>query len=294
MPDAEFQPQATDDLAYLYVGALQVLGLACFIILIAKVHRIPQARRRGLVEGWPIGWVDFGLFLWLIFLAVVVLGAGFDLILASLSDDLDDSDAWHNIAGGAGMQVGILAVFGYYLVARSEWFRPNRPNTRQISAWRSLAIGVFLFLASFPVILLTGYGWALVIEFLNQIGWSIPYEPQPVVEILSGETTVMVRIVLVLMATVSAPIVEELLFRGAIYRFLKGRLSTMSAVALSAALFAAVHFNFAGFAPLFVLGGFLCLSYEISGNLQTPILLHTIFNANSLILLSMLPEWLTG
>ena len=88
-----------------------------------------------------------------------------------------------------------------------------------------------------------------------------------------------------LLAIVGAPIVEELVFRGSLYRFLKFRMSKTSAVLISAGVFASIHSNLTGFFPLLILGIFLCLSYEISGNLKVPILMHAIFNLNSVFLI---------
>ena len=87
-----------------------------------------------------------------------------------------------------------------------------------------------------------------------------------------------------------APIVEELIFRACIYRFLKGQMSILLAQLCSAALFAVVHANLLSFAPLLLVGILLARNYERSGNLLIPILFHAFFNAFSLIMLLIISQ----
>ena len=89
----------------------------------------------------------------------------------------------------------------------------------------------------------------------------------------------------VLMAVVLAPLAEEWLFRAGLYRFLKGRCSPWLAAIISASCFSFMHFNLASLLPLVVLALVLTYAYELSGSLRLPILVHAMFNANTMLIL---------
>ena len=95
---------------------------------------------------------------------------------------------------------------------------------------------------------------------------------------------------LVIFAIVLAPIIEEIIFRACIYRFLKGQMSILLAQLLSGTLFALVHANLLSFAPLLLVGILLARNYERSGNLLIPILFHAFFNAFSLMMLLLVSQ----
>jgi hypothetical protein len=75
---------------------------------------------------------------------------------------------------------------------------------------------------------------------------------------------------------VLAPIVEELLFRGLLYRYLRGRTGIVLAVALSALVFAVLHVVIP---PLLVMGIVLAILTERTGSLLPGIVLHATNNA---------------
>jgi membrane protease YdiL (CAAX protease family) len=98
---------------------------------------------------------------------------------------------------------------------------------------------------------------------------------------------------MLVLAVVLAPIAEELIFRAGMFRVLKGRIGRWPAIAISSALFAALHLSWAGFAGLFCLGVVFCLSYERTRNIAVPIVAHGLFNLNSIIvILAIPPEFL--
>ncbi len=265
-----------------YVNFLLFVGLACLIFLPTYYFRKPEEKRRGMVGPWTITWLDFGLFLWLMFASVVVSS----LLLSPFGGGGDENSAtWRIILGGVSMQGGMILVFGYYVIYKSDLFH-DKINARNLPALKALSVGLLLFLAAFPVIVLVGFVWQTILDQLARIGFDLPQDPQDLVYQFTRNIPAIARISLILMATVTAPIVEELVFRGAIYRFLKHRMNPALAVLVSAFLFASIHFNLISFPSLIVLGIFLCLAYEMTGNLKAPIFLHAIFNINSLVLIS--------
>jgi membrane protease YdiL (CAAX protease family) len=77
---------------------------------------------------------------------------------------------------------------------------------------------------------------------------------------------------------IAAPIVEETVFRGVLYRWLRGNLPVTSAMLLSGALFALFHFIPILFLPLAGLGALLSWIYERSGSIWPGVVVHGLFN----------------
>ncbi|HJA94690.1 MAG TPA: CPBP family intramembrane metalloprotease [Candidatus Eisenbergiella merdipullorum] len=91
--------------------------------------------------------------------------------------------------------------------------------------------------------------------------------------------------VMFFMMTVFGPVCEELCFRGILYRgYLKSG-NAAKAVLLSALLFGLIHMNFNQAPYAFALGVAMALLMEATGSLLAPILMHVIFNAQSVVLM---------
>lgn len=85
-------------------------------------------------------------------------------------------------------------------------------------------------------------------------------------------------------AMLAAPITEELMFRGILFPCaLKPQRSFWSAALLIGVLFATVHFHPASFLPLIALSLFFSAGYAQTGSILTPITMHALFNAASLL-----------
>lgn len=78
----------------------------------------------------------------------------------------------------------------------------------------------------------------------------------------------------VLTGVVLAPLLEELVFRGVLFAWLRRRLSFVPAAALAAAPHAAVHFDIGSMAALFAIFMALAWLYERSGSLWTAVIAH--------------------
>ena len=79
------------------------------------------------------------------------------------------------------------------------------------------------------------------------------------------------------------PIVEEILFRAGLYRLLKSKLGGAGAAISSSFIFAFLHDSPAAILPLACLACALCFAYERSGRIAVPIIIHALFNANTLV-----------
>jgi membrane protease YdiL (CAAX protease family) len=87
-----------------------------------------------------------------------------------------------------------------------------------------------------------------------------------------------------LLAVVAAPLFEEYLFRGLVFKGLRRSMKPTFAILASAAIFAIVHPP-VSFVPVFGLGVAAALAFEGSGSLLAPILAHALYNG-AIVLLS--------
>jgi membrane protease YdiL (CAAX protease family) len=111
---------------------------------------------------------------------------------------------------------------------------------------------------------------------------------QGALELFSGNSAIEVRMALAISAVVFAPIFEEIIFRGFLYRNLRDVLGKTPAMLLTGFLFALVHLDLNLLLPLTGLGFALCLLFERSGSLLAPILVHAAWNLSQLAILTVL------
>ncbi|MFM1936196.1 MAG: hypothetical protein RI990_1155 [Planctomycetota bacterium] len=152
-----------------------------------------------------------------------------------------------------------------------------RPRASDL-AWGAVtwAMGVFL--------LACGLVFAFTLSAL--LGDGTPQPTHPIQELVASGSPLVLAISFFL-AAVTAPITEEIAFRGALYRNLRqwaGRggpvLAAVVATVVSSVLFAAIHPQGLIFVP--VLGGLaaaFCISREWTGRITPAIVAHAINNA---------------
>ena len=89
----------------------------------------------------------------------------------------------------------------------------------------------------------------------------------------------------VIAATVSAPVVEEIFFRGLLYRSLRNRLPVLPATVIAAAVFGAAHitvYHASELPVLAVFGVIACQLYERTGSLLPGIALHSFVDSSGI------------
>ncbi|WAC20048.1 type II CAAX endopeptidase family protein [Luteolibacter sp. SL250] len=89
-------------------------------------------------------------------------------------------------------------------------------------------------------------------------------------------------------ACLVAPVAEEILYRGVLFRSLANRTGILAAAALSAVIFSSVHFyDLHGFLSVAIFGFATALLYAATGSLMSAILLHVLHNV-----LIKIPAWI--
>jgi hypothetical protein len=176
--------------------------------------------------------------------------------------------------------VGLLLVCSFlreHLMSWREAFGLGEPGLGR-ALRRSAAYG----LVALPV----AWALSLVSALLMSL---IGLEPkvQQAVETLRQTEHALERVLFSLLAVGAAPFVEEVLFRGILYPFIKQAGFLRLAWWGTSALFAVTHANVMTFLPLLALSILLIRLYEETGNLLAPIAAHALFNLVNL-------AWLLG
>ncbi len=232
----------------------------------------------------PFGWFEFGIFFW----ALIACGAIGIFFTASLlpapPEDESARRAWEGLAAAvqtAGMQVGALIGIGLCLfIIRRRYaelfFRFD------ISGIRIFWISLDTYIRFLPVVWVIAGLWMMVLTLLQQYGVSgIDLEQQKIVEMLASAEDLYLIFLLGFTAVLLAPVVEEVVFRGILYRFLCQKFNLWFGLIFTNILFALAHANLFRFLPLFFLGLLLCWLYEKYKDIRIPILFHMFFNGMS-------------
>jgi membrane protease YdiL (CAAX protease family) len=117
--------------------------------------------------------------------------------------------------------------------------------------------------------------------------WIAAVEPRSAANTLADvkhQSTINVVLAIVAVAA-SAPIVEEIFFRGLLYRSLRNRLPILPAALIAGALFGLVHITSYPLITLPVKAAFgviACLLYERTGSLLPGIALHSFVDASAI------------
>lgn len=143
-----------------------------------------------------------------------------------------------------------------------------------------IVIGIIGYLGVFPVFVFV----LLILAVLAQI---FSYQPpaHPLVNIFLEEDQKNPWLIVysIVLATIIAPFLEEVFFRGFCYKLFKHRMGARAAMIVSSAFFAAIHENAFAFLPIFILGMALSYVYEKRGSLIAPVTLHLFHNSTFIL-----------
>jgi len=281
----ELQPDPPLIVASLLILAILVSSAALWI------RHIQRSRRQIVIDNgvpaWPIGWVDFGIFACAMIITVfVVQNVAAVLFLSAPIEGEAPQELTPRLAVFAVLllQLPMLAVF--YAARR---FYPGhyagQLNNAELTVGVAFRQAVPLFLMCLPLIWIASLIWTHLLTALEAAGAIDAFEPQALITLFQDGGDPIAISLLVALAILLAPIVEEIVFRGCVYRFLKSQTTLLPAQILSGCVFSFMHWNLMSFVPLVIVGVFLARVYEKSGNLMVAIWFHAFFNAFSLLML---------
>jgi uncharacterized protein len=190
-------------------------------------------------------------------------------------------------AGGFGLGTGYDVIGGLTLQAIAQvgilWL--------VLFVWRGLTwadIGLTPLPAGWIVwAVLLGIAMIIVVGPINLIVQSLlggPRENPQIGMIEPTGATMWMMVATLGLTAVVVPVIEEILFRGVLYRWLRGFVTVGLAVFISSVLFAMAHGIPHLIPALAVLGAFLAWSFERTGSLWVPIIIHGVFNGIMMIM----------
>lgn len=134
----------------------------------------------------------------------------------------------------------------------------------------TLGIGCGLLLASYVIIILHN---------LVLVSLGVDTQAETIIRLF---TELDAPVWFILVGAIFAPLVEEIFFRGFLFQGFRARYGWVSAMLLSAAIFAVAHLDLVVLIPTFVLGCLLAYLYHRSNSVWPGVILHFLVNALSL------------
>lgn len=252
--------------AWLALGALVVFTAAGLRFYLPIAWRL-FARGEGLVGTAWVARMDAAV-------GVLLLVWFATLGRDALASEGDRAIEFRHIVGGAMTYASVVVFILGIIVYRGQ-------SLVRVAGWDALSFGAALgrallcLGAAYPLLMLVQ---AMV---FGVAGGNVT--PQDVVEFLRDAESPRDRIAVLVMAVAVAPLAEETIFRGYLYPVGKKYLGPFFSAVITAALFAVLHGHLASVPALFTLALCLTLSYEKTGSLLVPMLMHSVFNAISIV-----------
>ena len=200
-------------------------------------------------------------------LAALVLTGIVGAALQAADPALDEDSGWINAIGTFILDVCVVAaVFG--VAALTTTPRLWHFGLRHARPARAIGLAVAA-VAAF-------YVFSLVYGVIFD-----PKNPQKIVDTLGADQSTALLVTGAVVVIVFAPIAEELLFRGFLFRVLRVRTSFWISALVTGVLFGLIHGYFVIFPILAFLGVALCWVYEHTGSIVPCIAIHALNNTLS-------------
>jgi len=174
-------------------------------------------------------------------------------------------------------------VFGI-LFYKKEWLHGLRLSKEP--GWLLALLGIFFLAAAYPLVNLS----FMVNNTIDLPQWALNFESEAeeTMKLILQMDTVWIFIANLVIIAILPGIGEELIFRGVLQKQL-GFLFNNKVIAIwvAAFIFSAIHLQFEGFLPRFVLGLVLGYLYYWTGNLWITMIAHAFNNGIQIILIYM-------
>ncbi|BAT90151.1 uncharacterized protein LOC124843449 [Vigna umbellata] len=131
-----------------------------------------------------------------------------------------------------------------------------------------------------------GFGFLALLIFLTSLLADYLYGSKPVSNPIQKEMLLssgISRVSCVLAYCIVIPLLEEVVYRGFLLTSLSSTMEWPQAVAISSVIFSAIHLSGENFLQLFIIGCLLGCSYSWTGNLYSSIVIHSLYNAFTLV-----------
>jgi membrane protease YdiL (CAAX protease family) len=143
---------------------------------------------------------------------------------------------------------------------------------------RELVGGLVGYCMALPVVAVAALITTALFAFFH-----LEIQPQPLLEEFSSTAGWMNWVTLFLLIGFIGPMLEEVIFRGFLFAWLRQRWGIQAGLWLQALVFALIHQYAAGLLPLFALSVVLGLAYVYTQRLMVCVWIHSIFNTVTLL-----------
>lgn len=260
--------------------SIEIFLMLCGALLLWRLEWSPAARARRTppaLQPWDAPVHEFLLFIFLVLFGAMTASFLANSVARGLGLQGDEVTVFNGAFAQLGMLGGIAA---YRFGVQSA---PASAPPARASVFTS---GAVTFLISLPLLTVTSFVWQTVLE------WSgLPTEKQSLIDMFANVDSPVLLTIMIVLAIVTAPISEELIFRAGLFRYLRTRLPHWFAVLLPAVIFASLHVNWqtleglASAGPLVMLAVVFSLAYERTGKIGTSMVAHALFNLNTILLI---------
>jgi MFS family permease len=238
-------------------------------------------------------WIQLLLFIGMamgIFMVISLLGMA---ILSSMTGismfEVGDTSKWNNnpkmltyVRGMLLMQfLGLFVIpsllFAYFSDPQPLQYIGLKKPTKPIY-W---ILGIASLIIAIPLVEYTGL-LNRQVNFGGMQKWMQSMEDEALrqIKFMLGKLTMTELITNIIFISVFAGVGEELFFRGVLQRlFIRAFKNPWAGIIITAFLFSALHVQFFGFIPRFLLGILLGAVYWYSGSLLTAIVAHFVYDA---------------
>ncbi len=189
------------------------------------------------------------------------------MVAAMLSGTSSSGKSAVSAGSAVALAVGSLVIYGWEGLA--AWLFSLRSAGRSLVLWgfRRPTKAYFWVV---PLGLIAVYALSLVHDLI--------VHPKQQAIVSEFPHTALGAGMFVLVAVVMAPLFEEIVFRGFLFRGFANSWGWVWGALASAAIFGAAHLQLDVFVPLAVLGFVLAWAYHRTGSLWTCITMHALFN----------------
>ena len=178
---------------------------------------------------------------------------------------------------------GLLSLVLYVRIHRMRLEVPKVLGLDHPFQLGDLVGGLVGYCMSLPLVALSGL---LTTALFDSVGKEIA--PQPILDSLSELDGWLNCVTLFLLVVFIGPLLEEVIFRGFLFSWLRQRMGAPLGLVVQAVIFAVIHQYAAGVLPLFALSLVLGLAYVYTQRLMVCVWMHMFFNGMSLVNLMFL------
>lgn len=191
--------------------------------------------------------------------------------------------------------IGAIVTMGVILVLARIYFARRLKgfglNVRTIA--RDFAAAFVNLLTVWPLVMAAMIATIFLVEFFTSQKYQM--ERHQELNLIVEHPQLPLRILIIVVAVILAPVLEELLFRGLFQTTIRSLFEIKSglrhvpssriwlAIVISSFLFTLMHANPGHWPALFMLGIGMGYAYEKSGSLLQPIFIHALFNATTIV-----------